>query len=405
MRESTRPLYHWLTNARLLDCPFSRLPPVRWRPDGVCAVQHSGDLGHGQRRAGRCAARRERCGLQRRHRPEARARYGWNRALFHAGLAGRRVHPHRRADGVQAASPSGAWSSRSGRRSTSPITLQIGQVSDTITVAGEAPLLRRRTPRSPTIIDNRQVEQLPLNGRQFIQLAQLTDGVDDPARRHARRRARAGRAAAQRLRPARRPQHLSAGRREGDRRVLQQPRHQPVGRCDSGIQDPEDDVSGGVRRESVGADQRRDEVRQQRVPRQRAGVRPPRGVRQPATTSTIPPSRTRRCARTSSASTSAGRSARIGRSSSSATKASASAGRRRRLFSRADRIAPRRRLLRAGAALRSADAHRRRHVHAVCRQPDSCGPRQPGRFGAPRQRAAADERRPRAEPARRGRRR
>ena len=60
------------------------------------------------------------------------------------------------------------------------ITLQLGQLTDTITVAAEPPLLMTANAEIAEIIDNRQVQQLPLNGRQFIQLAQLTDGVTIP---------------------------------------------------------------------------------------------------------------------------------------------------------------------------------------------------------------------------------
>ena len=60
------------------------------------------------------------------------------------------------------------------------ITLEIGQLTDTITVVSEAPLLITANAEIAAIIDNRQVQQLPLNGRQFIQLAQLTDGVTIP---------------------------------------------------------------------------------------------------------------------------------------------------------------------------------------------------------------------------------
>jgi carboxypeptidase family protein len=67
-----------------------------------------------------------------------------------------------------------------GQRIELPVTLQIGQLTDAVTVTGEAPLLNFANAEIAEIIDNRQVQQLPLNGRQFIQLAQLTDGVTIP---------------------------------------------------------------------------------------------------------------------------------------------------------------------------------------------------------------------------------
>src|SRR5713101_3317263 len=61
-----------------------------------------------------------------------------------------------------------------------PITLAIGQVSESITITAEAPLLQTANAEVSAVINNRQVEQLPLNGRQFLQLAQLTDGIAIP---------------------------------------------------------------------------------------------------------------------------------------------------------------------------------------------------------------------------------
>src|SRR5262249_35097725 len=67
-----------------------------------------------------------------------------------------------------------------GQKVELPITLELGQLSDAITVTAEAPLLQTANTDIADVIDNRQVESLPLNGRQFIQLAQLTDGVAIP---------------------------------------------------------------------------------------------------------------------------------------------------------------------------------------------------------------------------------
>ncbi len=67
-----------------------------------------------------------------------------------------------------------------GQKIDVPVTLQIGQLTDAVVVIGVTPLLQTANAEVSDIIDNRQVVQLPLNGRQFVQLAQLGDGVVIP---------------------------------------------------------------------------------------------------------------------------------------------------------------------------------------------------------------------------------
>ena len=55
--------------------------------------------------------------------------------------------------------------------------LSLGQVTEEITVLAEAPLLQTTNAEISDVIDSRTVEQIPLNGRQFLQLAQLSDAV------------------------------------------------------------------------------------------------------------------------------------------------------------------------------------------------------------------------------------
>lgn len=56
-------------------------------------------------------------------------------------------------------------------------TLPIGAVSETITVEGGAPLVNTQSAAVSTVIDRNFVENLPLNGRSFNTLLQLTPGV------------------------------------------------------------------------------------------------------------------------------------------------------------------------------------------------------------------------------------
>ncbi len=59
-------------------------------------------------------------------------------------------------------------------------TLELGQVTEAVEVTATAPLLQFTTAEISDIIDTRQVEQIPLNGRQFLQLAQLSPAVVIP---------------------------------------------------------------------------------------------------------------------------------------------------------------------------------------------------------------------------------
>src|SRR5688500_12201801 len=55
--------------------------------------------------------------------------------------------------------------------------LQLGDVSQRVTVDGDAALLQTETSAVGTVINTRQIVDLPLNGRNFVQLAQLAPGV------------------------------------------------------------------------------------------------------------------------------------------------------------------------------------------------------------------------------------
>src|SRR5258708_2820390 len=56
-------------------------------------------------------------------------------------------------------------------------TLELGAASESVTVEGGAPLINTENAAVSTVIDRKFVESLPLNGRSFNTLLQLTPGV------------------------------------------------------------------------------------------------------------------------------------------------------------------------------------------------------------------------------------
>ena len=57
------------------------------------------------------------------------------------------------------------------------VVLQVGQVSDSVSVEATAPLLQTADSTVGTVITNKQIEDLPLNGRDYLQLAILSSGT------------------------------------------------------------------------------------------------------------------------------------------------------------------------------------------------------------------------------------
>jgi len=61
--------------------------------------------------------------------------------------------------------------------SSKNITLQVGNVAETVEISGDSEVIQTATTELGTVITERAVEDLPLNGRNFTQLLTLTPGV------------------------------------------------------------------------------------------------------------------------------------------------------------------------------------------------------------------------------------
>ena len=63
------------------------------------------------------------------------------------------------------------------QRAEIDLELEVGLISETVTIAGTAPLLETQSSVLGTVIEEKQVQDLPLSGRNFVQLATLSPGV------------------------------------------------------------------------------------------------------------------------------------------------------------------------------------------------------------------------------------
>src|SRR2546422_9196016 len=64
-----------------------------------------------------------------------------------------------------------------GRSAIVNFALKVGQVSDKVTITEEAPLVESTTSAMSSLVDERTIRELPLNGRSYDQLALLQPGV------------------------------------------------------------------------------------------------------------------------------------------------------------------------------------------------------------------------------------
>jgi hypothetical protein len=69
-----------------------------------------------------------------------------------------------------------------GTTTTVNLDMQVGAVSDTVTVDGASPQIRYDSPQVGGVVHRGQIEEIPLNGRSFLELAKLEPGVTPPTR-------------------------------------------------------------------------------------------------------------------------------------------------------------------------------------------------------------------------------
>ncbi|MCI0661426.1 MAG: TonB-dependent receptor plug domain-containing protein [Acidobacteria bacterium] len=67
---------------------------------------------------------------------------------------------------------------RVGDNLTSDFALEIGQASETVVITGDTPTISTTDYKISGVVNRKQIESLPLNGRNFLQLAMLEPGVN-----------------------------------------------------------------------------------------------------------------------------------------------------------------------------------------------------------------------------------
>src|SRR6266540_591267 len=61
------------------------------------------------------------------------------------------------------------------------LTLELGEIAQEVSVTAQVPLLTTNEPTQGQVIDNQKIVDLPLNGRDYQQLALLSAGANQPA--------------------------------------------------------------------------------------------------------------------------------------------------------------------------------------------------------------------------------
>ena len=131
------------------------------------------------------------------------------------------------------------------------ITLEVGAVSEEVRVVSEAPLVRSTSSELGQVIDYKQIQSLPLNGRLFEQLITLSPGAlprgfadfaENPAAAGAR-----SCGAPQRERPALVREQLPARRRRQQRAAECFHQHHAASGGYPGVQGADQQPHGGVR--------------------------------------------------------------------------------------------------------------------------------------------------------------
>ena len=69
-----------------------------------------------------------------------------------------------------------------GTTTTVDVSLELGEISERVTVAATVPLIRRSEHQVGGVVSRAQIESLPLNGRNFLELARLEPGVSNTTR-------------------------------------------------------------------------------------------------------------------------------------------------------------------------------------------------------------------------------